>query len=212
MPGPTPQQPRAIETRARLVRAVVDTLGEEGLAGVKTAAVAKRAGVSQGALFRHFPTKPELLEAALAQLLDALFDRFVAAFASAAQGEDLLHDGLRALWKVYTDPRLYGAFELFLAARTDPALQARTGPGLTAHAQREIAFARLIFPEAAATHPRFDTVVISLLATLQGMALSLAAIHPDLLGPHADHPLELDALADLARRELGEPVLPEVLR
>lgn len=212
MPGPTPKQARAVETRDRLVRSVVEILGEDGLGGVKTAAVAKRAGVSQGALFRHFPTKAELLEAALVRLLDDLFLRFTAAFVSAGQGDDLLRDGLRELWVVYTDPTLYGAFELFLAARTDPELRARTGPVLAAHAQRELDIARLIFPDAAATHPRFDAVVISLLSTLQGMALSLAAIHPDLLGEHADHPLELDALADLARRELGDPVLPEVFR
>jgi len=209
MPGPTPKQARAVETREGLVRAVVAILSEEGLGGVRTAAVAARAGVSQGALFRHFPTKAELLEAALERLLDDLFLRFVAAFTHAGQGDDLLEDGLRELWAVYTDPSLYGAFELFVAARNDADLRARTGPILAAHAQREVEVARLMFPEAAATHPRFEAVVISLLSTLQGMALSVAAIHPDLLGTYAENPFQLDIIVDLTRRELGEPVLPE---
>ncbi|MCE9577606.1 MAG: TetR/AcrR family transcriptional regulator, partial [Deltaproteobacteria bacterium] len=48
---------RAHESRARLVRAATDCLVELGLAGASTARVAERAGLSQGAVFKHFPTK-----------------------------------------------------------------------------------------------------------------------------------------------------------
>lgn len=206
--APVPQQARARATRQKVVEAAVALLGEEGLAGVRTAAVARRAGVSQGALFRHFPTKAALLGAALESTLDALTVRFGAGMlAGADSGEDLLRVGVDVLWEVYTDPTLYGGFELFLAARTDPSLRAVTGPILAAHLERELALARRLWPDVAATHPRFDATVVGLLATLQGLAVGAAAwpLPEDTARP--ERPVELDFIEELARRELGPPRL-----
>jgi AcrR family transcriptional regulator len=206
--APVPQQARARATRKKVVDAAVTLLGEEGLAGVRTAAVARRAGVSQGALFRHFPTKAALLGAALESTLDALYTRFgEGMLARAGSGEDLLRSGVDALWEVYTDPTLYGGFELFLAARTDPALRAVTGPILRAHLDRELALARLLWPDAAASHPRFDATVVGLLATLQGLAVGAAAWPLPEDTDRPERPVELDFIEELARRELGEPDL-----
>lgn len=202
MAGPTPQQARAVATRNAVIDAAVEILAEEGLSGASTAAVARRAGVSQGALFRHFPTKPDLLGAANARVLDALFAEFLAALPAALASGDLLTGGLRALWQVYTDARLAGVFELYLAARTDPALRDQVAPLMRAHAGRELAVARLLFPEAA-HRPDFDDVVIGLLSTLQGAAVVAHAL------PGEAGVFELRFLAELARKELGEPVLPD---
>lgn len=206
--APLPQQARARQTRRNVVQAAVALLGEEGLAGVRTAAVARRAGVSQGALFRHFPTKAALLGAALQATLDGLVVRFGAALASQAEGGgELLRVGIDALWEVYTDPALYGGFELFLAARTDPALRAVTGPILQAHVARELELARLLFPDAADSHPRFDATVVGLLATLQGLAVGAAAWPLPGDGVRPERPVELDFIEELVRRELGMPRL-----
>ncbi len=206
--APVPKQARARETRRKVVSAAVALLGEEGLAGVRTAAVARRAAVSQGALFRHFPTKAALLGAALEALLDDLVLRFSGALMGrVGEEEDLLRLGVDALWDVYTDPGLYGGFELFLAARTDPALRAVTGPILQAHLAREIALARVIFPDAAARLPRFDATVVGLLATLQGLAVGAAAWPLPDDGVRLERPVELDFVEELVRRELGAPRL-----
>jgi AcrR family transcriptional regulator len=206
--APVPKQARARETRRKVVSAAVALLGEEGLAGVRTAAVARRAAVSQGALFRHFPTKAALLGAALEALLDDLVIRFGGALmARVGDPGDVLRAGVDALWEVYTDPGLYGGFELFLAARTDPALRAVTGPILQAHLAREIEMARLIFPDAATTHPRFEPTVVGLLATLQGLAVGAAAWPLPDDGERPDRPVELDFIEELVRRELGTPRL-----
>jgi len=42
-------------TRARLVRASREVLERGGYAGASVLAIARRAGVSAGALYRHFP-------------------------------------------------------------------------------------------------------------------------------------------------------------
>ncbi len=48
-------------TRARLVRASREVLERGGYAGASVLAIARRAGVSAGALYRHFPSKAELI-------------------------------------------------------------------------------------------------------------------------------------------------------
>lgn len=199
--APTPQQQRAIETRAALVRAAVRSLAAGGRATTTTGRVAKAAGVSQGALFRHFPTKNDLLEAATEAVLDALFQDFARALPAAFTAADPLQAGLAALWSVYQDTRLAGVFELFLAARTDADLQQRLSPILQAHAARELAFARALFP-AAAGREDFDAVVIGLLSTLQGAAVATFVL------PGQAGQFELQFLSELVRRELGDPMLP----
>jgi AcrR family transcriptional regulator len=45
------------ERRNEIVQAVLDLAGEDGPDAVTTQAIADRIGVTQGALFRHFPDK-----------------------------------------------------------------------------------------------------------------------------------------------------------
>ncbi len=47
-------------TRARLVEATTEVLQEGGYAAASVAAIAERAGVANGTLYRHFPSKAEL--------------------------------------------------------------------------------------------------------------------------------------------------------
>jgi AcrR family transcriptional regulator len=53
---------RAIEggTRERLLRAAREVLERGGYATASVMAIAERAGVSAGALYRHYPSKAEL--------------------------------------------------------------------------------------------------------------------------------------------------------
>lgn len=53
-------EPEPLGTRARLVAAARDLLEEGGYAAASVQAVADRAGVSAGALYRHFTSKAEL--------------------------------------------------------------------------------------------------------------------------------------------------------
>lgn len=58
----TPQvQARLAALRAALLAAAADVLAERGYAGCSVAAVAERAGVATGSVYRHFPSKAELI-------------------------------------------------------------------------------------------------------------------------------------------------------
>ena len=201
MNAPTPQQARAIETRRKLIDAAIEVLATEGVAGATTAAVAREAGVSQGALFRHFPSKALLLSTATETILRDLFDATGNAFLDAFDGMDPVKAGVDALWTIFTDRRLYGAFEVFLAARTDAELRALIEPILLGHAARELEFAKLLFPHSA-SRPDFDRIVYGILSTLQGAAL-VAGVITDSAGA-----FERQFIEDTVKRHLGVPESP----
>ncbi len=55
-----PPPPRREDTRTRLLRAGIETLESGGYASASVAAIAERAGVATGTLYRHFASKAEL--------------------------------------------------------------------------------------------------------------------------------------------------------
>ena len=52
--------PRSAGVKAKVERAAVDLFAANGFDGVSIADIAAAAGVSQGALYRHYPSKEEL--------------------------------------------------------------------------------------------------------------------------------------------------------
>ena len=69
--------------RAETVEAVVALAAEQNPGEITTAAIAKRLGLTQGALFRHFPSKDAILEAVMGWVADRLMARVDAAIESA---------------------------------------------------------------------------------------------------------------------------------
>lgn len=69
--GGRPVRADARRNRIRILEAAEAVFAEQG-ASASTEAVAARAGVAIGTVFRHFPTKPELLAAVVMNLLDRL--------------------------------------------------------------------------------------------------------------------------------------------
>lgn len=59
------------ERRVEIADAVIGLIGRKGVASLTLAAVAKEIGLTQGALFRHFASREEILEA-VAERIEAL--------------------------------------------------------------------------------------------------------------------------------------------
>src|SRR5678815_4844104 len=68
--APRTQQQRREETRRALLDAAVESLIGVGFARTTTLEVQRRADVSRGALLHHFPSKAELLVAAVDHLAE----------------------------------------------------------------------------------------------------------------------------------------------
>lgn len=65
----------AEERRVVIVETVVELAGEQNPSEITTAAIAKRMGLTQGALFRHFPNKDAILLAVMEWVAERLMAR-----------------------------------------------------------------------------------------------------------------------------------------
>ena len=66
-PGPRPRL-KARDRRSQIVAAALEVVAEHGFHGTSTRELARRAGVSEALVFRHFPTKEDLIRAILADV------------------------------------------------------------------------------------------------------------------------------------------------
>jgi AcrR family transcriptional regulator len=168
------QADRRATTRQALLDATIQSLTELGYARTTTTEITARAGVSQGALFKHFATKEALLSAAAAELCASLFPRFRKGMRSHRSGKDPVERALRGLWAVFKTDEVRVLHELYTAAPTEKALRAALIPILAQHRENVIAEGKNLFPELAAL-PNFDTAVDFVVTSMQGAALVLFA-------------------------------------
>lgn len=165
-----PQQDRSRATQRRLLDSAVWCLVRFGYAGTTTTRVCGRAGVSQGALFKHFPSKELLLGATVEHLYARLVRDYERTLAGVAVSEDRIRAAVRLLWKTFCTPAYHASLELIVAARTDSGLAEALRPVLVRHAENLNRAACELFP-AAASSSDLETKVGVILATMQGAAV-----------------------------------------
>jgi AcrR family transcriptional regulator len=133
------QGERSAATVAKLVQATIDVIVDVGYAGATTREICDRAGVSQGGLFRHFPTRRDLIVAALAHLYDLRLVEFQAQLAPDLGGESpkQIAEQLRIARSFVRDPVNMVFLETVMASRTEPDLRESLVP-LLERADREV--------------------------------------------------------------------------
>lgn len=89
----------ADERRAATIEAVVNLAAEQHPSDITTTAIAQRMGLTQGALFRHFPTKESILQAAMSWVTE----RLLARVDKAAQGATSPIAALEAIFMAHID-------------------------------------------------------------------------------------------------------------
>ncbi|MDG3009121.1 TetR/AcrR family transcriptional regulator [Rhodococcus sp. D2-41] len=123
-----PKQDRSRATRQRLLEATIDCLAERGWTATTVAVVAERAGVSRGAAQHHFPTREDLITAAL----DYMFDHRMALAMDEAtalpEGEGRTEAVVDRLLDYFTGTLFKAALQVWTAAAADPALRERVVP------------------------------------------------------------------------------------
>jgi AcrR family transcriptional regulator len=87
----------ADKRRGVTVEAVVALAAHQNPGDITTAAIARQMGVTQGALFRHFPNKEAILEA----VMDWVADRLLARIDKAASGAATPLDALEAMFMAH---------------------------------------------------------------------------------------------------------------
>ncbi len=117
------QDDRSAATQRALLDATIDCLVEYGYAGTTTRLVADRAAVSRGAQTHHYPTKRDLVVAAVEHLFDTHALRFTDAFRQVPSDERTLDRAIDALWEIISGPAFAAVLEVVVAARTDDELR-----------------------------------------------------------------------------------------
>jgi AcrR family transcriptional regulator len=69
-PTLAPQQARSRESLKRLLKAAIEVLGQQGVAGTTIPRIAAHAGLTPGAVYRRFRNKDVLLETAILRILE----------------------------------------------------------------------------------------------------------------------------------------------
>lgn len=118
------QAERTAATRRAVLDATIDALVESGFSAVTTTGVAHRAGVSLGAVLHHFPTKSDLLCAAVAHSFERSVEEYREVAAHPDPAADRIDAAIELLWAMYAGPTYSAWQELWTAARTDPELAA----------------------------------------------------------------------------------------
>ncbi|MCG8619165.1 MAG: TetR/AcrR family transcriptional regulator [Desulfobacterales bacterium] len=171
---------RKAATRRKLLDAATEVLVGEGYTGLTTTRVCRAAGVSQGALFKHFPSKGAMVAALAEDLYAGLAEEFKTAF-SRAEG-DVIHRGIRHLWAVFSSPRQMASYDLTVAARTDPKLQAALEPIVLKHRERINEMTQTVAALSEMDTDRFHSLADFVLMAVQGAVInSLACPEPEVL-------------------------------
>jgi len=118
-----PQAERRRITRGKLLDATIDSLIEVGYPRTTTVEVGERAGLSRGAQLHHFPSRADLLVAAIEHLADERSKEFEAELeVRLEEGDEPIDAMVDMLWAMFSDPLYWAVIELMVAARTDPEL------------------------------------------------------------------------------------------
>src|SRR4051812_48926311 len=127
-----PQQDRSRATRRRLLEACVECLAEMGWSATTVAVVAERAGVSRGAAQHHFPTREDLITAALEHMFDERIEQtrqeVLGAQAEGRQSVTATESVVTRLVEHFTGTLFKAALQVWTAAAADEALRQRVVP------------------------------------------------------------------------------------
>lgn len=114
---------RSAATRLALLDATVECLAELGYAHTTTAEIVRRAGVSRGAQVHHYPTKAELVVAAVRHLFEGRTAAFVQEFDGLPEADRTLENGIELMWTSVQGPSFRAALELVVGSLPDDRLR-----------------------------------------------------------------------------------------
>ena len=175
------QQQRREETIARLLDASIDSIIDVGYARASAAVIAKRAQVSDGALFWHFLTMGDFMAATAREVMRRQLDSFTKQVAEIPADKPALQAALTIMRDVTGNPTNAVMYELMVAARTDEKLRTTLQEVLTEYAANIYDVARALPGADQFPDDTFIALVAIITNTFDGAAIVRAVMpQPDL--------------------------------
>jgi len=201
-PAPTKRE----KTRARLIDAAVQVIGDKGVEAAAIQEIAAVAGVANGTFYNYFPTKEAILEAAAVDIGVGYCERISASYAHIADGAERMAIGGRRYQLLAIEQPDLARFMMSVAAAS-PIWAEQVGPYARADLMLGIRQGRFhVASPAAAMNLIMGTNVAGIQSVLAGTAGRghVTAIAATILRGLGMTPKEADAVA---RRPLP-PLLP----
>ena len=167
-PAPLPVQQRAWDTRERILAAALACLAEDGYAATTTSRIQERAGVSRGSLLHQFPSRDDLLVAAVHHLADQRAGDL------ARPGPVGLDAAVNELWRTFHGPLFRAAVQLWVAAEHNEQLRTALAPRERELGRRIRSSVAALFGPERAAHPQFGDLAGLLVSSMRGAALTYA--------------------------------------
>lgn len=192
-----PEQ-RARDTRSRLLHAAVEVLDGGGYGAASVAAIAERAGIATGTLYRHFPSKAELF----VEVFRAIAEQELTAMHEAATPTRGIGDGLDAVVATFAGralsrPRLAWAL---VYEPLDPPVDAERLAYRRRYVDRMAAFVRDGVERGELPDQDPDTTAAALVgAIVEALVGPLSPV----AGGNADPDVVIEGLTAFCRRAIG---------
>lgn len=194
------QQTKSHLTRTTILDAAVSVIYDLGYANTTTEAVARRAGVSRGAMLHHFPNRQQLIEATVLHLNEQRLSMFAREESEVQKGAEYsrVEEGIDTLWRQLNTPNFIVFQELKMASRTDSQLAGVLLPALKEFDACMLDATREIFPDLALSES------FTRANHLAGLILEGLATARMIDGPEIPVEMMLDWLKRELRRSFGD--------
>lgn len=166
------QAQKSASTRTQIIEAAIKCLVEFGYARTTTAAIAEKAGLSRGAMLHHFPSKMDIVRAAVDYLHAKRLRAIRKAMTKETVDGDHVRLGVQSYWAHVKHPWFVAFFELAVAARTDKELAAILFPAQEAFEREFYTTSLDLFPEWKRKGEKFLLGFDLSRYVMEGMAIS----------------------------------------
>lgn len=165
-------QVRRAATRLKVLEAGISILGEMGYHAATTMLIAKRAGVSRGALLHQFPTHSDLMFAIVQHVVLKHHEHNARMLMTLQPGVDQFKGLTDALWQKSQSPAMMALIEIHLASRSVPELAKGLGWRMNALIKSETEYTLHLAQEAGIEDRRAVEALSTLtIASIWGLSI-----------------------------------------
>jgi AcrR family transcriptional regulator len=171
---PRQTQPRSLVTQNQILDAAVDALVEYGYAGASTLRIQGMANVSRGRLLHQFPSRDQLLIAAVHHLAASRVDDIKKRTNWPSNPAKRIEAAVDAMWDTYQQQYFWAATELWLAARYNEDLREALTPAERLLGQKIRDATDAMFGSPLNQGPNYPWVRELITTSMRGVALTYA--------------------------------------